>query len=165
MRNLHGYFQSEKYFEDCKDAIRKEYKFKNPKVSSPIANTVSLHVRRGDYTQHPNHHPLCDLEYYHKAMKEFEGYDFLVFSDDKEWCKETFKQKNVRVSEVEDAIEELEMMSWCDHHIIANSTFSWWGAWLGHNEDKRVVAPKTWFGSAYHNHNTKDIYCEDWKIL
>jgi hypothetical protein len=162
---LHGYFQSEKYFEDYKKDIRQEFRFKNQKVSELLPNTVSLHVRRGDYMNHPNHHPLCSMEYYHKAMEEFKGYNFLVFSDDKEWCRENFKQDSVYVSEVDDAVEELEMMSWCEHHIIANSTFSWWGAWLGQNDDKKIVAPKKWFGSAYQNHDTKDLYAKDWLTL
>ena len=162
---LHGYFQSEKYFEDCREEVKKEFSFRNPQQFTLLENTVSIHVRRGDYMKHPNHHPLCSMDYYNRAMSEFKGYNFLVCTDDKKWCKENFKQDNVQVSLLEDASQELELMSWCEHHIIANSSFSWWSAWLGHNKDKRVVAPAKWFGPAYSHMQTQDLYVEDWLVI
>jgi hypothetical protein len=162
---LQGYFQSEKYFEDCREEVKKEFSFRNPQQFTLLENTVSIHVRRGDYVNQPHYHPTCSMDYYHRAMAEFKGYNFLVCTDDKKWCEENFKQDNVQISLLEDASQELELMSWCEHHIIANSSFSWWGAWLGRNKDKTVVAPKKWFGPSKKDWDTKDLYCKDWVVL
>ena len=98
-------------------------------------------------------------------MRKFDGCKFLIFSDDKEWCLENFNKENCEISHNSDAAEDLQLMSLCDHHIIANSSFSWWGAWLGQNKDKKVIAPKEWFGPAKNEHATKDLYCKDWIVL
>ena len=161
---LYGYFQSEKYFADFSDEVRKEFTFKKT-VEAPAPKTVSIHVRRGDYLNLADHHPACTLKYYEEAMSKFEGYNFLIFSDDKRWCQNTFNKENCEVSLSTDAAEDLQLMSLCDHHIMANSSFSWWGAWLGGNKDKMVVAPKEWFGAAKKGYNTKDLYCDDWIVL
>ena len=161
---LVGYFQSEKFFKDYEDTIRKEFTFKE-QCKPPKPKTVSIHIPRSDYLLHPNHHPLCSLDYYERAMAEFKDYNFLVFSDDKQWCLDNFKYENVEISLEESNFLELQQMSQCDHHIISNSSFSWWAAWLNTNPDKRVIAPKTWFGPAYDHWDTSDLYPSGWRIL
>jgi hypothetical protein len=167
-----GYFQTEKYFTHCQNEIKRIFTFHPPilKVAEDFLNSVkketkqivSVHVRRGDYVQSPNHHPPCDLEYYLRAFESM-GNDsiFLVFSDDIEWCKSHFKGDNFMFSELPNHFEELCCMSLCDHHIIANSSFSWWGSWLNRSAEKKVIAPQRWFGPALIK-DTKDIYCENW---
>jgi hypothetical protein len=162
---LYGYFQSEKYFSEYKEDIRKEFTFRNITEFKVPKKTVSIHVRRGDYLSKPEYHPTCTMEYYQKAMSLFPGHKFLVFSDDKEWCLDWFDFPNTQVSLSESAEEELQRMSLCDHHIIANSSFSWWGAWLNTNKNKRVVAPKKWFGIVYNSYVVSDIYLPEWTIL
>lgn len=159
---LYGYFQSEKYFSDYADAIRKEFTFKDD-CADVASGTVSLHVRRGDYLDLQDHHPLCNLEYYNNAMAMFPGARFLVFSDDIEWCKQNIKGDAIEYSEGNSASTDLQLMTKCDHHIIANSSYSWWGAWLGKNKDKTVVAPKAWFGPAKRL-ITDDIYAKGWIV-
>jgi hypothetical protein len=160
---LFGYFQSERYFDDFADDIRKEFTFKDS-IDSTGEGVVAVHVRRGDYTTLQDHHPLCTLDYYKRAMDMFEGHSFLVFSDDIDWCRENIKGPKVMYSEENSAARDLQLMASCDHNIIANSSFSWWGAWLNENQDKKVVAPKQWFGSAKPL-ETRDIYCKDWITL
>jgi hypothetical protein len=121
-------------------------------------------------------HPIQPLEYYEEAIKRLpEDMPILVFSDSIEWCKEQefFQPDRFLFSEPEDKYSDgalvpyvdLCLMSLCDHAIIANSSMSWWGAWLMKNPNKKVIAPKMWFGTAYSQHNTKDIYCDDWEII
>jgi hypothetical protein len=86
---------------------------------------------------------------------------FIVFSDDVEWCKKEFAGENYIVNEIGNPYAEMCAMSLCDHNIMANSSFSWWGSWLNRNPNKKVIAPSRWFGSAM-NKNTDDIYCQDW---
>jgi hypothetical protein len=155
---LNGYFQSEKFFEQTKDDLvdkflsglkskeemyKKVLDFKDS-IKSKI---VSVHVRRGDYLMYQHIHTLCTLEYYNQAMeliKEKIGEFTPIFiSDDKQWCKDTF---GGIVSPFNDEIEDFMLMTVCDHNIIANSTFSWWGAYLNQNQDKIVIAPQLWFG-------------------
>ena len=103
-------------------------------------------------------------------MKNFDGYSFLVFSDtvkDVEWCKQNIKADYIEFSDGSDInghndIIDFTLMSKCDHNIIANSSFSWWAAWLNNNKEKTVIAPKQWFGKAYVNHNTSDLIPETW---
>jgi hypothetical protein len=162
---LYGYFQSEKYFADFADEVRKEFTFKK-KVEALSTNTVSVHVRRGDYLNLSDHHPVCSLDYYKRAMNEFpKDCRFLIFSDDKQWCQDNFTKESCEVSLNTDPLEDLQLMSLCDHHIMANSSFSWWGAWLGGNKGKKVVAPKKWFGPAKKGYNTKDVYCKEWLVI
>ena len=123
---------------------------------------TSIHVRRGDYVKHPNHHPVQTIEYYNKSV-EMVGKDttIVVFSDDIEWCKKNFNIDNIIYIEDEKDYIELYLMSLCDNNIISNSSFSWWGAWLNTNENKKVIAPNKWFGSAI-NENTNDIIPKGW---
>ena len=172
---LYGYFQSEKYFSDDRDYIKELFaidKKTYDKISIKYGEilekneTVAIHIRRGDYVTQPNHHPVCTLKYYCDAMKLFPDVTYIIFSDDILWCKLNFPldQKYIFVEGNKD-YEDLYLMSMCDHNIIANSSFSWWAAWLNNNDNKRVVAPKRWFGPAKAQLNTKDLYCEGWVIL
>lgn len=173
---LCGYYQSEKYFLDYKNEIMDMLSFKkeiieeviekNSEILSKELPKVSMHLRRGDYLRWPNHHPVLDVSFFGRASKEFpEDSIFLVFSDDSEWCKKNFPQGNYVFIEGQKDYEDLCLMTLCDHNCIANSTFSWWGAWLNKNPEKIVVAPKNWFGPAYAHFPTKDLYCEGWKIV
>lgn len=159
---LDGYWQNEKYFKGIRDELLKDFTLKQ-KISKEAkeyldqiknTNSISLHIRRGDYVQnkHTNQvHGICGLDYYKKTisymLQKMEHPVFFIFSDDIEWCKENFDflDNKVFVENTKSAIEDLELMKNCDHNIIANSTFSWWGAWLNENEDKIVIAPKQWF--------------------
>ena len=174
--NLYGYFQTEKYFLDARDLILQQFAFKahirqsaefymeNIRSTNKGSQIVSIHVRRGDYVMFPDHHPTCSKEYYNTAISKFEEFDqkrFLVFSDDIDWCSQEFQGENFIVCDIQDPYIELYLMSLCDHHIIANSSFSWWGAWLNRKEEKKVIAPSRWFGSAM-NKNTDDVYSPNW---
>jgi hypothetical protein len=168
---LYGYFQSEKYFKDYEDEVRNLFMSYDVELSDEIKglleneNTCSIHVRRGDYLNSPNHHPTQSMNYYMKAIKKMpKDSVFLVFSDDIEWCKQNFPDvpEKFKFIEGNKDYEDLYIMSHCKNNIICNSTFSWWGAWLNRNENKVVVAPGVWFGPALASHDTKDLYCENW---
>jgi len=145
---------------------------------------VALHCRRGDFiptdqkpydhragVSRPDmdlYHPLLDLEYFKKAKSHFKDSVFLVFSDthkDIGWCKRNLKDENTFFSENHDDITDLILMSYCDHNIISNSSFSWWAAWLNQNKKKKVIAPDVWLGKSYSQHDTKDLIPKDWMIL
>ena len=177
---LHGYLQTEKYFSHARDLILSQFTFKrvyldtataymeNIRDLNKDAKIVSIHVRRGDYVMYPDNHPVCSKEYYNSAIEhvksEVDKPKFLVFSDDPEWCRNEFKGEEYIISDLGDPYIELCAMSLCNHHIIANSSFSWWGAWLNKNNKKIVTAPSKWFGRLI-NHDTSDIYCKNWKML
>lgn len=163
---LNGYFQSEKYFIDFEKEIKDLFRFKVAGLNP--AGECSIHVRRGDYLNLPNHHPVQDMKYYNEAISKFEeGTKFLIFSDDMDWCKNEFISGTYEYIFVEgnNDYTDLYMMSKCDNNIISNSTFSWWGAWLNENVNKKVIAPKKWFGPAYEKNDTKDLYCKGWEII
>lgn len=169
---IDGFFQSEKYFKNHEKEIKKLFKptkeiikIINDKYSNILSGrTTSIHVRRGDYVRHPQHHPIQTLEYYQKGIELTKDKTdlYVVFSDDVEWCKKHFQGDNVTFIEKEKDYIEIYLMSMCDNNIIANSSFSWWGAWLNNNPDKIVVGPKRWFGPAYNHFNTNDIIPENW---
>ena len=193
--NIYGFFQSEKYFKHIENDIRKDFTFKDnwlepcKEFRSQIGEEVIfLHVRRGDpnladkrgfkwaYTNLQSTHPTQPLEYYEKALAEFDdNLPVVVFSDSIEWCKkqEIFQGDRFMFSEPEDKHSDgalmpfidMCLMSLCDHAIIANSSMSWWGAWLIQNPNKKVIAPSMWFGSDYADKDTKDLYCEDWTVI
>ncbi|MDD5680989.1 MAG: alpha-1,2-fucosyltransferase [Candidatus Omnitrophica bacterium] len=163
---LDGYWQSEKYFIDIEDIIRKEFTVKNAlsgkskELAGKIANStsVSLHVRRKDYVDNEithRHHGICSYEYYEAAIDKIAESvvtpNFFVFSDDIDWAKKnihaehpvTFVNNNGNKD-----YEDLRLISMCKHHIIANSSFSWWGAWLCENHNKIIYAPQKWFNTA-----------------
>ncbi len=175
---LDGYWQTEKYFRDVGEEIRNDFTLRQEcsvdglRLTAEIRNSesVSLHIRRGDYVHNPrtnSYHGLCSLEYYHNAVRLVEGTvrcpSFYVFSDDVAWAREHLAV-NHPVTFVSDGMlkdyEELVLMSCCRHNIIANSSFSWWGAWLNRNPGKIVIAPKQWF--ANRQISSKDIVPERW---
>lgn len=170
--DIFGFFQTEKYFKHIESEIRNDFKFKDDLVdlcqnfkneNFEESEIISLHIRRGDYTKNPNH-PVQPIEYYEKALLEFEELPVIIFSDDPEWCysQKLFDSDRFFVSE-NNFDFDLCLMTLCQYHIIANSSYSWWGSWLANS--KKTVAPKKWFGGDCINHNTEDLYCSDWIIL
>jgi hypothetical protein len=152
--NLFGFWQSWKYFDNAKDEVKQVFKLKE---YPEYKEYISIHVRRGDYVKHAGSFPPIDDVYLQRAIEviwEQTGIEnFLLFSDDTQWAKDWAAKNsrfNIIVSEGCNEYEDLSKMASCSHHIIANSTFSWWGAWLGHNPDKVVISPSivrgNWFG-------------------
>ena len=179
---VEGYWQSEKYFKDIADVIRREFMVavkpdeKNRLMSELIGRTeaVSVHIRRGDYAANSvmyQFHGLCSLEYYRKAAgivsSKTKSPHFFVFSDDPDWVKENVNLEQqmtlIDFNGGEKSYEDMRLMSLCKHHIIANSSFSWWGAWLCANPDKIVIAPSRWFRDE--SVNTADLIPAGWKRL
>lgn len=171
--NFSGYYQTEKYFDHCEEDIRRLFTFKKDIINQAKNKfpdleyeKVAIHLRIGDYAALQNFHPVCEPEYYNRAIKNFldKNYYFLVFSDDIAHCKNIFGESD-NIFYIEDNTPEIDLciMSMCDHNIIANSSFSWWAAWLNQNKNKKVIAPKKWFGPAYESiHDTKDLYPNTW---
>lgn len=157
--NLSGFFQSSKYFENYDHEIKT---LLTPRIGYGINDYTSIHIRRGDYTSLTNEYEQLTLEnYYNKAMSLVDNKKFIVFSDDIPWCKEAFKNKNVEFEESNNEIQDFAKMISCKNNIIANSTFSWWAAYLNQHPNKIVVAPNKWFGPKL-NHNTKDLIPKKW---
>ena len=178
---LMGYWQSEKYFADAEAEIRKDFSFRTPLVNrnAELAgqikqfNAVSLHVRRGDYTNNPKTtatHGLCSLEYYRSAIRfiaeRVEQPYFYIFSDDIPWVKGNleieFSCRYVDHNLGAESYNDMRLMSLCKHHIIANSSFSWWGAWLNPSPDKIVIAPERWFANQT---DVQDLLPQGWVRL
>lgn len=168
---IDGFFQSEKYFKHNREIILEYLDFSfisknNLSEKYDFINnmrTTSVHIRRGDYVNHPNHHPTQTLEYYRQGLEILKDETdlFVIFSDDIQWCKENLNLENsVYIEEEKDYIE-LYLMSICNNNIISNSSFSWWGAWLNKNPRKKVIGPLKWFGNAI-QHNTGDILPKNW---
>lgn len=169
-----GYFQSEKYFINYREQLLIEYNFNKDiqqkafDMRSLTKNkAISIHLRLGDYLNLQDCHPVCSIEYYQEALKMLPD-DLLiyVFSDDIEKATKFFDFINRKVvfTESNDKYVDMCLMSLCDYHIIANSSFSWWGSWLSNS--KKTIAPAKWFGdSPTVPKNWSDIYCKDWIIL
>ncbi|MDD1606886.1 MAG: alpha-1,2-fucosyltransferase [Methylococcaceae bacterium] len=178
---LQGYWQSEKYFQELAAIVRADFTFKlplnlkNAEFSQKISqvNAVSLHIRRGDYVQNPvtlATHGLCTLAYYQAAIQAIadsvaEPY-FFIFSDDMAWVKANLKIslpcQYIDHNQGMESYNDMRLMSLCQHHIIANSSFSWWGAWLNPSINKIVIAPKQWFAD---DKNTSDLLPQSWLTL
>ena len=128
------------------------------------SDVISLHVRRGDYVSNP-HHPVQTVEYYQRALEMLPDLDVIVFSDDPDWCKsqEIFQPDRFSISESNTVDADLCLMSLCKYHTIANSSLSWWGAWLAKSE--KVIAPKNWFGGDCVNKSVSDMEFGDWTWL
>ena len=168
-----GYWQTEKYFCDIRPVLINDFTF--PPINDnlnrdllkniKLQTTISIHIRRGDYA---NGFPMMTPQYYETAISYFENkYNyayFLVFSNDMEWAKQNLRFRRgefVDWNTGKESWKDMYLMTQCNHHIIANSSFSWWGAWLNQKENKEIIAPSVWF-----NHQeTPDVYCEGWKIL
>ncbi len=174
---IEGYFQTEKYFNGIRDDVIDSFTLKNKasvksaKIINQIKNSdsVSLHVRRGDYVSNKNankFHGLIGEAYYKKAIalinKKIKNPKYFIFSDEIEWVKNSFDlpKNSVYITHNKSGIEDLRIMIECKHNIIANSSFSWWGAWLGQEKDKAVIAPKQWFLDS--NTNISDVIPERW---
>ena len=171
---LVGYFQTEKYFSHIRKELLEDFEFideiQNPckDMIKDTDNPVALHIRRGDFLRNSGNHNNLNLDYYEDALKFFDdGRQVIIFSDDPIWCKEQtlFKDDRFLISETDNSYIDLCLMSMCNDFIIANSTFSWWGAWLSQNSNKKVVAPKKWFGPNNQHHNTKDLFPQNWTII
>jgi hypothetical protein len=167
--DLRGYFQCEKYFDNIKTLIINEFTFKDhifELAKNQIQNDyISLHIRRGDYVGCPHHDNCCPLDYYHRALSNFNNdAKVMIFTDDPSWVKqqELFCGSRFYISENNSNLVDLCMMTLCENHIIANSSFSWWGSWLSNS--KLTIAPKRWFGPAGPN-IWQDIYCENWLVI
>ncbi|WP_300156628.1 alpha-1,2-fucosyltransferase [Solidesulfovibrio sp.] len=178
---LDGYWQSERYFCDIADILRREF---SPAALPSAANAalleriradagaVSLHVRRGDYVSNPvtaAYHGACSLEYYRRAVDHVAGRvtapHFYLFSDDPDWVRENLRLAHpctVVDGNADDGAADMALMRACAHHVVANSSFSWWGAWLGENPEKIVVAPRHWFREPK---DTRDLIPSQWIAL
>ena len=169
--NIEGFLQSEKYFKNIEKEIKEDFAFKE-EFSKPsrdmiatVEEPVALHIRRTDYLK-LSHHNSLGLDYYEKALGEFDSdRTIIIFSDDPEWCKEQklFDGDRFLVAEGNGNYVDLCLMTLCTGHIIANSSFSWWGAWL--SDSKKVVAPKNWFSGHLEDQDTKDLYCPEWEVM
>lgn len=167
--DLWGYFQSEKYWEFCKGEVVQMFRFKESiELDVDFSSHCSLHIRRTDYLNSPEYHTNLAVDYYINALKEVSTDKLLVFSDDPAWCKENLGQLTHRVAFASDFcnndVDELQLMTKCSSAIIANSTFSWWGAYLGpHSRGGKVVAPRNWFGRM--GPNAKDVCPSEWSLV
>lgn len=178
---LAGYWQSEKYFQEVASVIRTDFTFKSPLtgLNAVLAdkinnvNAVSIHVRRGDYVSNPKNvarYGSCTEDYYQAAVRyiseSVKKPFYFIFSDDISWVKDHFKIdlpcQYVDHNSGNESHNDMCLMSLCRHHIIANSTFGWWAAWLNPSPDKIVVAPKKWF---IHEVNIDDLYPKGWRLL
>ena len=170
--SLQGYFQTEKYFKHIEDEIKGDFEFRDEilepckEMISQVQNPISLHIRRTDYTTNPNHTTL-GLDYYENALKQFDSdSEVLVFSDDPEWCKKQslFSDDRFLIAEGNSNYVDMCLMTLCNYHIIANSSFSWWGAWLSNSE--QVIAPSGWFAGSDNEHlDTTDLIPENWTVI
>lgn len=173
---LNGFWQSELYFKKFEAEIKNDFTFneliinENKDLAEKISNSqsVSLHIRRGDYVSNKEanqFHGLCDLNYYKRAVSLLKEKDstieLFVFSDDIAWCKQhLIFDKTIHYIETQNPHSDLYLMTLCKHNVIANSSFSWWGAWLNNNPQKNVVAPKNWFANT--DVNTSNIIPKSW---
>lgn len=178
---LLGYWQSEKYFSQSASQIRADFTFRqsledqNEKLTQQIinVNAVSLHVRRGDYASNPKTtatHGLCTLDYYRHSIQyiaeRVQQPNFFIFSDDIAWVRDNlnfpYQSQYVDCNSGKESYNDMRLMSMCNHHIIANSSFSWWGAWLNPKLDKIVLAPKNWFANQA---DSSDLLPQSWVKL
>jgi len=172
--SLYGYFQTEKYFKHIEKQIREAFTFvdeiRQPTEEAFKSNfgdveVLSIHIRRGDYFLY-NTHPVQSLSYYSQGIKNFSReIPVMVFSDDIEWCKEQeiFQNDRFIFAEGNNTAVDLCLQSLCTYHIIANSSFSWWGSWL--SKRKKTVAPITWFGGKNADRDLSDLYLPGWIVI
>ena len=169
--SLNGFFQTEKYFKHIEDEIRKDFEWRDDvkklcqdMFDSIGGKAISLHIRRTDHLLKPTYHPVLPLTYYEDALSKFPSdLPVIVFSDEPHWVNlnEFFDDDRFLVSESGDNITDMCLMSMCQYHIMANSTYSWWGAWLSNSKD--VIAPKLWFGPD--GQDPRDVYVDRWLYL
>jgi hypothetical protein len=170
--NINGFFQSEKYFKHISSKLKADLQFKQnfidleiEKLSQFDYDFIALHIRRGDYLHFPEHHPVLDTSYYIEALADCPDLPIVVFTNDKDWVlKSKFLDKfNYIVSDFSDYGHDLYLMTKAKKVIIANSSFSWWGAWL--SDATEIFAPKKWFGPKLSHQDTSDLYPENWKLI
>ena len=178
---MSGYFQNESYFNNIPELLRKDFSFKYPLTgkNKDIAGQVSenqsiaVHIRRGDYLNKNSQSNFAILEkdYYEKAINYISAHvknpKFYVFSEDFDWIKDNLNFKEFPVTFIDwnkgkDSYIDMQLMSLCKHNIIANSSFSWWSAWLNNNEEKRVIAPERWFVDEQKNKLLDCFYPQGW---
>jgi hypothetical protein len=180
---LEGYFQSYIYYIGIEDYINEIFTFditildqksRDLLVECQLTNSVSIHVRRGDYvndTQTNNFHVVCSIEYYLKAINYLKSkvvdISYFIFSDDINWAKQQFEYFLFPIHFVSHNINENDwkdmfLMSSCKHNIIANSSFSWWGAWLNRNPEKIVISPNQWYNDTLMNNSTIMLIPSKW---
>jgi Glycosyl transferase family 11 len=176
---LVGYWQSERYFKEIADVIRRELTYpRTPDEANArwlarirACNAVCVHVRRGDYLMpaHFGYHGLCSAGYYRRALRlireRVANPQFFIFSDDWPWCREHLAGEDVVIvdaNKIDAAQDELRLMAACRHHVIANSSLSWWAAWLATTDDQIVVAPTPWFT---HRLQTPDLFPAHWVVM
>ena len=165
-----GWYQTEKYFSKYTEVIKDLYsptiEFVNRVLKEfPFFNNSvvgAINVRRGDYLTQPRRHPVVTMDYINEAYKQLPSCDkIIVLSDDIQWCKQNTTFPNVVFVENYVDCDALWLLSLCDHFIISNSSFSWWGAYLSRTENKVVISPETWFGPDVAEY-PKDIWCDGW---
>lgn len=178
---LEGYFQSEKYFIQIRTLILANFRWRSPASGVNLnlieniksTNSVSLHIRRGDFADNKvinSFHGLCDINYYQRAITHInsitQNTTFFIFSDDINWAKKelgmTSKVIFIDHNIGKESFWDMRLMSLCKHNIIANSSFSWWGAWLNQNKEKIIIAPKIWFNNPIINLQTEDLIPSEW---
>lgn len=167
---LDGYWQSELFFKNNSKEIKKDFDLSDfyyiIDKFPQIKDSVSLHIRRTDYITSNGFHPVQPIDYYLNGLeslnKDYEN--IFVFSDDIDWCRENIKLKSCLFMDNQTDFESLCLMSHAKHNIIANSSFSWWAAWLNETPSKKVIAPKTWFGEAS-NLESNRITPETWILI
>jgi hypothetical protein len=181
--HLSGYFQSYRYFENISDKIKNNFTFKQFVVDNVNANgheylndnnnlITGIHVRRTDYLTIQHAHPVCPLSYYETCLNKLNSDQILVFSDDPVWCRTAFTDSKYKIIDL-DLHCSLYMMTRVKNLVIANSSFSWWGAWLNSHPNKTVFAPKQWFGNTLPyraadinlTNCVKDLFPTDWNII
>jgi len=178
---IYGYFQTERYFEDLRIELLERFSLRNQldEVNATILrqmqleNSVSIHVRRGDYTNSP--FTLLGVDDYYRKAVDFiianvDNPVFYVFTNDQEWVEENFKTLEISKSIVtinsgNQSYKDMILMSNCKHNICANSSFSWWGAWLNTNVDKVVITPNNWFNTTEYVESTYDLIPASWLSL
>lgn len=177
---LDGFWQTEKYFTDIEQVIREDFKFAQEPDSVNLAmlgeigreNSVAIHIRHGDNaTKLARNHGVLPMDYYYRALKDLTGRitspHFYIFSDDPEWSRQNLKldflATFVSHNGDEKNYEDLRLMAHCKHHIIGNSTFSWWGAWLGKKSGQLVYAPKRYHMQA--DIKPEDLYPANWNLI
>ncbi|MEN9919663.1 MAG: hypothetical protein RL662_2099 [Bacteroidota bacterium] len=179
---LWGYFQNENYFRKYTDTIRHDFTFKQPlnarnaEISTMMeaTNSIALHIRRGDYTNPNSNLPVLDIDYYKRAIRhinnKIENPAYFIFSDDVEWVKANldllpYKHQYITWNTGNDSYIDLQLMTCCKHNIIANSSFSWWGAWLNGNPAKLVIAPPIWYKRQLKGDYPEGFIPDSWLII
>jgi hypothetical protein len=189
--NISGFFQSEKFFKHVSDSIRKDFEFKThimdeciPFIQTFEVSPIFIHVRRSDYLRKTEHHKVLSIDYYANALKYFDdNTPVLIFSDDISWCEKQslFSSDRFFISKTDERLPlnkwirdqgynsgtlipyyDLCLMTLCSGAIIANSSLSWWGAWLQKDPTKKIIAPKDWFGPLNLHLITEDLFPDEW---